>query len=274
MTDILRELTTPCLVTAIEDNLYCFMDVLRAWPRAEVHETPWMKWSITDVPFPLFNSIMRTRLGTEATEAAIEARVQAAQARRVPMSWWTGPSTRPPDLCTHLKRHGFVETEAAPGMAVTLKALDEPRLTPSGLTIEIARGREALSLWGVTCALGFDATGEVADRLGAVWCNLLSCADPDMVVPYVGTLNGAPVATSLLMYGAGVAGIYAVGTVPPARRQGIGAMMTARPLQDARDAGYLAGILQASRMGHSLYRSLGFREYCKIYEYIWRPSAE
>jgi GNAT superfamily N-acetyltransferase len=272
MTNILRELTTPCLVTAIEENLYCFIDTLKRWPKAEVHQSPSISWCLSDAPFSLFNSIMRTHLGSEVMDVAIEARIEAARARNVPVSWWTGPSTRPPDLCTHLKRHGFVEVEASPGMAVTLAAVNEPRQV-SWLTIEVVRSPEMLRQWGVTCALGFNASGQTADRLGAVWYDLLSHVEPDQVICYLGSLNGEPVATSMLMYGAGVAGIYGVGTIPGARRQGIGAMMTVKPLQDAREAGYVAGILQASQMGHSLYRSLGFREYCKIYEYIWRPEA-
>ncbi len=189
------------------------------------------------------------------------------------MSWWTTPSTHPPDLCTHLKRYGFVEADAPHGMAVDLLALKEPLTQPPGLCIEIARTPERLGQWGLTCAHGFDATEDEASLLGTAWCELLSFADPAGMVPYLGFQNGEPVATSLLLYGAGVAGLYAVGTMPKARRQGIGAMMTVTPLQDARSAGYLAGILQASEMGVTVYRSLGFREYCRIYNYVWRPSA-
>jgi hypothetical protein len=44
--------------------------------------------------------------------------------------------------------------------------------------------------------------------------------------------------------------------------------MTTRPLQDARQMGYRAGILQASEMGFPVYRKIGFQEYCKINVYI------
>ncbi len=274
MNAILRDLATPALVCAIEENLYCFITALGQWPRAEVHQEPGLSWSITDLPFSLFNSVMRTRLTTDEVDAAIDCAVARAKARKVPISWWTGPSTQPADLALHLRKHGFCESEVAPGMAVDLAHLTEVHPTLPGLTVEIARDAASRAEWGLTSSLGFGSNGEFAEHVGSVWSDLLSCVRMDTIVPYLGRLNGKPVATSMLMYGAGVAGIYAVATLPEARRKGIGAVMTAMPLQAARDAGYTVGILQASEMGVGVYRSLGFREYCKIYEYVWRPPAD
>ena len=80
--------------------------------------------------------------------------------------------------------------------------------------------------------------------------------DDDSPKYYLARLDGAPVATSAMTLVAGVAGLYAVGTMEHARGRGIGAAMTLLPLLAARDLGYRIGILQASAMGYPIYARL------------------
>jgi predicted acetyltransferase len=82
-------------------------------------------------------------------------------------------------------------------------------------------------------------------------------------------LNGKAVATSSLFLSGRAAGIYSVSTLPRARGKGIGAVLTLRPLQEAREMGYRVGVLQSSEMGFNVYKRLGFRHLCQI-EYFYR----
>jgi ribosomal protein S18 acetylase RimI-like enzyme len=86
---------------------------------------------------------------------------------------------------------------------------------------------------------------------------------------YVGYLQGKPVASSMLFIGAGVVGVYNIGVLPEARRQGLGAAITLQPLLKARRRGYHYAVLFSSRIAYPVYQRLGFREVdCKIGIYI------
>ena len=85
---------------------------------------------------------------------------------------------------------------------------------------------------------------------------------------YVGYLGGVPVAASGLVLHSGAAGIFAVTTLPAARRQCIGAAMTRIPLLDALAEGYKVGTLQASEIGYPVYKKLGFETVCGIGLYL------
>jgi ribosomal protein S18 acetylase RimI-like enzyme len=122
-------------------------------------------------------------------------------------------------------------------------------------------------------ALGFGAPAERAARLADAWAEFMRRADPATTLAYIGWWHDKPVATSLLILGGGVAGIYSVATLPEARRNGIGAQLTLHPLLQARARGYGTGVLGASEMGVGVYRALGFSEYCWKRTYYWRPAS-
>ena len=268
MSDILQDLSTPSLISAIEENLFALFSAYRKWPRAEVHDEAEILWTMTNISFSMFNSILRAQLAPGQIDTIVQSILAQAESRNVPLLWWTGPITHPADLGRHLERHGFVSEGQMPGMAVDLANLNENLPMLSGLSVQRVTDDKTMKQWCQVCTAGFGLPDFVADAFYDLMCYV----DPNTILAYLGWRNDQPVATSLVMLAAGVAGIYNVATLPEARRQGIGAITTLAPLREAKSRGYKAGVLQSSKMGASVYRSMGFQEYCKIGQYVWSPE--
>lgn len=265
MSRILEDLSTPALVAAIKANLVEWWRYAGRSPGAEFYDGPELTWLLTGIHLAFLNPVLRTEAGPDNADALIEKTLAYFRSRGVTTySWWTDPSTQPKDLGVRLVDHGLTYKDGGPGMAVDLLELNEDLPTPAGLTIEPVEDTEALKKWAHTSIVGF---GLPETDVGT-WFDLFAGLGFDLPLRnYLGILNGQPVATSELLLGAGVAGIYVVATLPDARRQGIGAAMTLAPLLDAREMGFRVGILQASPMGVGVYRRLGFREYCRMSRY-------
>ena len=268
MREILKDLSTPALVMAIEANQFELWRILAKMLQTELHHEPDMIWLSTDIPFYLCNIVGRVQLDTNDINARIDATLTQFKSRGMPMSWWTGPATRPTDLGKYLEAHGLTHVEDYPGMAVDLLKLNVDLSVPPGLTIERVGDVEGLEKWihPFTIGIGYP------DYFAKIIFDSTAALGFGLHLPmrhYVGLLKGEPVACSTLILGSGVAGIYNVATVPEACRQGIGTTMTLAPLREARTLGYRVAILQSSQMGMGVYRRLGFKEYCKIGMYMW-----
>lgn len=266
---ILRNGSAEALVAAIEENEVAYWLYRARHAGWERHEGPGLTWFRSGILNPNANAVLRTHLAPEEAEAGIDEVMRELPGRGLPMVWWSGPGRRPHDLGERLLRRGFVMPGFDPGMAVELAALNEDLPAPEGLRIERVRNDATLADWLRTFRLSNDEEPEEQpiprSRLGPTTYD-----DDDPFHFYLARLDGEPVATAQMVFGAGVAGLYCIGTVPAARRKGIGAAVTLAPLRVARTMGYRYGVLGASEMGYPVYRRLGFREYCKLSMYVWK----
>jgi GNAT superfamily N-acetyltransferase len=269
MTEVVEGLSPARLLPALESNMIEFYAAWGRAPQGELWEDPELVQVYTGLPIALCNGIFGARLVPGMVDTTTEATIDYLASRRVPALWWTGPGTQPPDLGRHLQDHGFVHTGDVPGMAVDLLALQEDHPRPPGLTIERVEEGEMLRTWARVAWVGTGFPEQHQDEFAdlEVRCGIAPGRPRHR---YLGFQNGLPVATSAMVLHAGVAGIYAVATLPEARRQGLGTALTLAPLRDARDIGYRVGTLQASEMGFPVYHQLGFREVCKLGNYVWK----
>jgi ribosomal protein S18 acetylase RimI-like enzyme len=272
MSPILTDLSPEAVIPAMEANLSELPRVFGQSPMTVLHDTPALLWSLTGVPHPAFNGVVRTHLKPEDIDQTIEETLARFKAREVPMMWLIGPSTRPTGLGARLRAHGFTQEDRPGigaedlGMAVDLLALNEPLPAPDGLTIQPVQDEAGCRLWNDVARGAFEVSQEVADSCFRLYASLLP---QEQLRHSVGFLNGEPVATCSLLLGGGVAGLYTVGTIPEGRRRGFGTAMVLEALRAARAMGYRVGILMAAPMGVSVYRRIGFTEYCRFGAYFW-----
>jgi ribosomal protein S18 acetylase RimI-like enzyme len=270
MDTILTNASDAELANAVQENLFAlFRAMAAALPDSEIVESEKVSHHLAFPSNPMFKGLWRTRLSDAEADAVIDETLAWYKARQAPfIFWWTGPGTTPSDLGKRLEARGFQPNiEGDPGMAVDLHTLKEVDM-PAGFKIVRASDQQTLEDWRDV----FCAAYEVPAFAGQAWADAtlrVGAANTPWQM-YVGYLDGQPAATNILFNGAGVAGVYGVGTHPNARRKGIGAAITLKPLLEARAQGYRYGVLFSTDMGYPLYQRLGYHKVdCQIGRYIW-----
>ncbi len=268
MNEILEDFSPALIADAIEQNGIEGCRAWAVWREMDFHEGRDMAWTITNVPFALFNNVLRARIAPERLEKEIEAALDRVKARGVSMAWWIGPDSRPEDLGKHLEKFGFTLAADSPMMAADLFSFEENPPRPRGLVIDEVTHIAALRTWNRIMTDVY----EFPDFARAPWFNMHASMGLGPALPwrhFLGKLDGKPVATASLFFGAGVAGIANVATVEQARVQGIATAMTLALAREARHRGYRITTLFSSKMAEKMYRRLGFQEYGKGGFYIW-----
>jgi GNAT superfamily N-acetyltransferase len=217
------------------------------------------------------NAVLRTQLTPAEADSRIAATVNGFRSRGLPFTWVAGAARTPADLAARLEAHGLALDSEEPGMAADLTTVPPAAPAPAGLTIERVRddagALRLLSISRLANDLDPDVSGAAIERVTPA-----TYADDDPLQLYLAFLDGHAVACAQLFLGAGVAGIYNVGTIPTARRQGIGAAVTAALMHAARDQDRRIAVLAASAMGEPVYRRLGFARRTTVVIYAWQPA--
>lgn len=268
--NVLKNPSDEELAAAVHDNLYALFHSMQAIPGCELVENAHLSLHHTPFTGPFFRGVWRVRLSSAEVQTQIDEVINWFRQHQPPdFFWWSDTHTQPGDLGEYLMQRGFNSIlEGDPGMVANLHELAEDRQTSGKFTIRSATEPTSLADWRSAFVEAYETDIAVGQALVEATLAVKSSNVPWRL--YVGYLDGYPVGTSILFNGAGVAGIYAVGTIPQVRHQGIGAKMTLLPLLDARKQGYNYGVLFSSRMGYSVYQRLGFREVpCKIGLYFW-----
>jgi GNAT superfamily N-acetyltransferase len=240
-------------------------------PNAVIHSSPQTLRVKTGLPHEFLNAILRADISDPDPEPAIVSAIDEFRSDRVPITWWVGPSTTPPDLGKHLQNWGFEKTGDLSGMAISLDTFLLSPALPRELSIEPVRDVETLETWMEPFAFGYEMPKAAARGLFDFLRGLGFGPDAPFR-HFLGRWKGEPVATTSLFFGAGVAGIY-ITVKPEFRGQGIGSGMTLVPVRTARAAGYRVAITHVPEYRYGFHRKLGFKPYCQLGTYVMRDPG-
>ncbi|NYT02581.1 MAG: GNAT family N-acetyltransferase [Methanosarcinales archaeon] len=239
-----------------------------AWSGMEIFDQGDLLWTMTAVPFPLFNSVLFSRLGPGVVEGRVRDLQSLARGRGVPLAWFTTPLSRPEDLGERLQSMGFFLGGVTAGMAMDLSLLRQPLPPPPGLVVEEVGDARAFREWSMVMLPVFQFPDYAFDP----WVDMHAALGFGPERPwrhYLLRLQGRPVATSSLFLGSRACMVASVAVLPEHRRQGIGSAAVLAPLLEARRLGKRLGTLCSSDMGQGIYRRLGFQEHCRMNLYLW-----
>jgi GNAT superfamily N-acetyltransferase len=261
MNNLQTDLSDQSLINAIRANLCEFYrHVNRSFPETFFENAKFVRWCAS-IGHPWFNGVLSSQPPAKEDEGFIEETIEFFREKSIAaFTWWMDPPLQPADWEPVLAKYGFHYSDDTPGMAVDLEALNNPPAV-DGLEVRVVADEESLHTWAHIFTVGYGLPSEWEPSIYDLQLRL-GLGFP--IRNYVGYLNGEPVSTSTIFFGAGVAGIYSVATLPKVRGKGIGAAVTLRPLNNARELGYRIGVLQSSELGYNVYKKLGFRHLCQI----------
>jgi ribosomal protein S18 acetylase RimI-like enzyme len=262
---ILQDLSTPDLVAVLENNMLAFLSSYGLAPHRQLLSGSNLIRFSTGIPFAFFNGVSHAQLQSDQIDGTITETLNYFTAQQVPMFWWIGSATQPPDLGKYLEAHGLTSSGKLPVMAIDLSSLPEDLTIPADLAIAQVQDPETLKHWVRIATVGF----EIPDSQYNAYYDLELSLESQKYIRFIGWWKGSPVVTSALYLDPQVAGIYVVATIPEARGNGFAKALVLTALQKASALGYHVATLQASHMGVNVYRRLGFQQYSQIEAYLW-----
>ena len=213
----------------------------------------------TRLPFALFNGSVVVDV---APPQQLEQAIDWVDDHGLPHRVWIDEASAP-GLGEVPHKKGFVRDERPyPGM-VLHPVVDPPRPS-AGVAVAQVSESDLDEYLGVTIETGIP--GDAARLLFSA----SFAADPDVQL-LIGSLDGRPVGTSVAIRSGDVSGVYAVGTLPAARRRGVGTALTWAAVEAGRAWGCDTIVLQASEMGFPIYAAMGFRTVVE-YTVFGRPT--
>ena len=220
----------------------------------QVHKQSDVTWVISTQPGGA-NQIVSPRFKSDATEQRLDEILKYYAEAQQFLNIMLGPSTRPKNLENHLRDYGLHCYSRSSPMICDLGELVKYRKHLVSLSVDVQRDF-AVFEHREHPYIGRISTPLRRARLQSIQSMVEQ--KPNRIWHFIASRDGVPLGAATLCIGGGVAGLYGVGVVKKARRQGIGTAVTAGACAFAHQLGYRAATLFASGQGKYLYPHLGF----------------
>ncbi|CAN5523874.1 hypothetical protein BH10ACT3_BH10ACT3_18810 [soil metagenome] len=165
------------------------------------------------------------------------------------------------DMALAAAEAGLLEISSSPAM-VCARPLD-PVVLPPGVELSWLGEDADVSDFVNICDASYQSLGMPADVIVELVRDPARVVEPHLRT-VVARLEGQPVACAQLLLSHGIAGVYFVGTVEAARGRGLAELVTRAVTNLGFELGAPFVTLQASSMGESIYRRMG---YVELYRY-------
>lgn len=258
------------VVSAVEQNVVEWTRLKGCIAGVELHDDGDVVWVFSTLP-GRGGAVAGARFTEETADGRIEEILTHHRRHLEPTLWWTGPVSTPADLGARLRAAGLYCQHHLPGMAADLQAIRTEFRRPAGLAIAPV---EDFSVFRKHEHPFFGPANTERRRNLVEGISWMVHQEPRRAWHFVASLDGVPVGCATVFLGAGVAGLYHVGTVQKARGKGIGKAVTLAALEHARDLGVRTSILHASKEGEAIYRQIGFEEVCKVSHWYYSKARQ
>jgi hypothetical protein len=215
--------------------------------------------------FPMLNGAMREGTGDAGAFVARACEFFAERER----GWMAYVHPADTDLKAAVRDAGLARLMDYPEMACSVPPAETD--PPAGVELRAVGDPESSRQYWSVCERAYRSLGFPAGVFDAFPAELLL---RDEVGAWVAWVDGEPAATAMVAMSGTVGMVCWVATVDELRGRGLAGLCTARATNAAFERGAELASLQASPMGESLYRALGYEELYRYGLYLKGRFAE